>query len=140
MKEPNRMRELLNGLLNRNAVESSKLIDIAEIYKTLLLYKISKDSQKYCEDFIKILRKIFTEDEEYPKKVIQEMLEIFLTKRKCKLSQGFWQFILKRVPQLKQSIIEKVLIVEENLTLRPAQERVLQKLKNLVIKKQNVKI
>ena len=57
------MRELLNGLLNRNAVDSSKLIEIAEIYKTLLLYKISKDSQKYSEDFIKIIRKIFTADE-----------------------------------------------------------------------------
>lgn len=72
--------------------------------------------------------------------MIQEMLEIFLTKRKCKLSLGFWSFILKRLPQLKQAIIEKLLIVEENLTLRAAQERVLQKLKNLVIKRQHIKI
>mgnify|MGYP003427220037 CR=1 FL=1 len=62
MKEPKRMRELLNGLLNRNAVDSSKLIEIAEIYKTLLLYKVTSDSQKYSEDFIKIIRKIITED------------------------------------------------------------------------------
>jgi hypothetical protein len=47
MKEPNRMRELLNALLNRNAVENTKLIEIAEIYKTMLLYKINKDFQKY---------------------------------------------------------------------------------------------
>jgi len=58
MKESDKMRQLLSVLLNRGVLEQEKLKQIAGYYKNLLLFKVKKDSQKFGEDFIKILRKL----------------------------------------------------------------------------------
>lgn len=57
-KDPNRFREILTVLINRDSLSSELLLNIAKYYKQLLLFKNKKDSQKFSEDFIKILRKI----------------------------------------------------------------------------------
>jgi hypothetical protein len=85
------------------------------------------------------MRKLRAENEGEAKAIIQEMLEIYLTKRKCKLHQGFFHFVLKKMPQLRESVVEKCLSLEGSVTLRPAQARVLQKFKQLLLKKQSVK-
>lgn len=57
-KDPNRFREILTVLINRDSLSLELLLNIAKYYKQLLLFKNKKDSQKFSEDFIKILRKI----------------------------------------------------------------------------------
>lgn len=57
-KDPNRFREILAVLINRDSLTSELLLNIARYYKQLLLFKSKKDTQKFSEDFVKILRKI----------------------------------------------------------------------------------
>lgn len=68
------------------------------------------------------------------------MLELFLTKRKCKLQAGFFHFLLRKLPQMKGALLERCIAVELNEQLRPAQQRVLGKLKQLLLGKQSVKV
>ena len=67
------------------------------------------------------------------------MLEVCLTKRKSSLPGTFFSFLVRRIPAYKAVILEKLLQIEENVKLRPAQERLLQKMKRGLLGKQKIK-
>jgi hypothetical protein len=71
IKEPKRMRELLSSLANKGNLSLKMLHQIAEYYKIMLLFKLKNDIEKYSEDFVKILRRLRSEDETIAKKIIQ---------------------------------------------------------------------
>lgn len=140
LKEPEKVQELLTRLLNHGAITGNRLNQIASYYKSLLLFRNSKGGQKITDGFVRILRQLYVEDTKATSQIVQEMLQVFLTKRKCKLQAGFFQFLIRRLPQLKPSLLERCLTVEQNEKLRPAQERVLHKLKAQLIGKQAIKV
>jgi len=65
------MRELLSSLANKGNLSLKMLHQIAEYYKIMLLFKLKNDIEKYSEDFVKILRRLRSEDETIAKKIIQ---------------------------------------------------------------------
>jgi hypothetical protein len=140
IQEPERIQELINKLLNRGGVTPEKLEQIAVYYKTLLLFKSNKNNQKFTEGFIRVIRTLHNENTASANKLVQDMLEIFLTKRKCKLQAGFFPFLVRKLPQLKPTLLERCLAIEQNDQLRPAQSRVMLKLKALLLGKLIVKV
>ena len=139
MKDPDRFREIINGLINRGSIPSEELMTIVHFYKKLLLFKGKRDTQKYTEDFIKILRKIKSDDENAMNKIVEEMLESFVLKRKCKLNVGFFINLIKKIPALRQIVVGKGTELKLNESVRPAQLRVLEKLLNILVKTKKVK-
>lgn len=73
------------------------------------------------------------------KAIIQEMLETFILKRKCRLNIRFFFVLLKRMPWLKQAVIEKGLELQNSEETRPAQLRILEKLLKTLVKGKKVK-
>lgn len=61
-KDPDHFREIFKGMLNRDSIPSEELLKIVHFYKKLLLFKGKRDTNKFTEDFVKILRKIKSED------------------------------------------------------------------------------
>ena len=51
-------REIINILVNKNALDEEKLKEISHFIKNLLLFKGKKDTNKYADDLIKTLKKI----------------------------------------------------------------------------------
>lgn len=58
VKDPSRLRELIIKIVNRSPSGSEDILRFAHIYKQLLLFKNKKESPKFGEDFIHILKKI----------------------------------------------------------------------------------
>ena len=140
LQQPEKIQELVSRVLNRGGVGSEKLQQLAEYYRAFLLFKSSKNNQLFAEGFIRVLRTLLHESAEAAHKLVQEMLETFLTKRKCRLQAGFFHFLLRKLPQLKGALLERCIAVELNEQLRPAQQRVLLKLKQLLLGRQSVKV
>ena len=67
------------------------------------------------------------------------MLEVCLTRRKNSLPGAFFSFLVRRIPAYKQVLLEKLLQIEQNIKLRPAQERLMQKMKRGLLNKQKIK-
>jgi hypothetical protein len=67
------------------------------------------------------------------------MLEIFITKRKCKMNFSFFLFVLKKLPALRQSIIALATALKTKSEVRPAQQRVVEKLLKTLVKNNNIK-
>jgi hypothetical protein len=59
-----------------------------------------------------MLRQLHSEDSAAANELVQEMLQVFLTKRKCKLQAGFFPFLLRRLPQVKPALLERCLTIE----------------------------
>jgi len=56
------MRQVVNGLINRNGIEGESLVKIAEFYKNMLLFRNKNRNPVFAEDFLKIIRKISSSD------------------------------------------------------------------------------
>jgi hypothetical protein len=67
------------------------------------------------------------------------MLEVFITKRKCKLNFSFFPFLLKKIPTLRQNITALATALQARGEIRPAQQRVIEKLLKSLVRKHNVK-
>ena len=67
------------------------------------------------------------------------MLEVFITKRKCKLNFSFFPFLLKKLPSLRQNIVALATALHAKGEMRPAQQRVIEKLLRSLVRKHNVK-
>jgi hypothetical protein len=62
LKEPEKVQELFNRLLNHGAISGKRLHQIASYYKTLLLFRHSKVGQKLTEGFVRVVRQLHSED------------------------------------------------------------------------------
>lgn len=67
------------------------------------------------------------------------MLENFIIKRKCKLNVGFFSFLLKKMPYLRQSIVSKGLELKNREGVRPAQQRILENMLKTLTQSKRVK-
>lgn len=56
LQQPEKIQELVNRVLNRGGVSSEKLQQLAEYYKTFLLFKTGKNNQLFAEGFVRVLR------------------------------------------------------------------------------------
>lgn len=138
-KDADHLRELLAALLTRDAVPSELLLNIALYYQRLLLFKHQKDTHKFTEDFVRILRKIKSVDEEQAVGIVTQMLDDFVTKRKSRLSASFFPVLIKRLPSMRQPIVSKGVELQQREGVRPAQQRVLEKMLKHLVKKNRVK-
>lgn len=66
------------------------------------------------------------------------MLEVFITKRKCKLNFSFFPYLLKKVPTFRQNITALATALQLNSEIRPAQQRVVEKLLKSLGKKHTI--
>lgn len=67
------------------------------------------------------------------------MLEIFVLKRKCKLNVGFFSYLIKRIPSIRQIVVSKGTELKGREGVRPAQQRILLKLLSNLVKMKKVK-
>lgn len=67
------------------------------------------------------------------------MLESFVLKRKCKLNIAFFSYLIKKIPSLRQTVVSKSTELKEKEEVRPAQQRVLEKLLKTLVKIRKVK-
>jgi hypothetical protein len=64
MKEPEMMNEIATEVLKRQgSIEKSRLSQLLQVYKTLLLYKPkTQHTNQYSETFMRLLRVLMDED------------------------------------------------------------------------------
>ena len=67
------------------------------------------------------------------------MLESFIFKRNCKINVRFFSYLLKKLPWLKQAIVEKGKDIQKKSGIRPAQQRILEKIISNFVKSSKVK-
>jgi len=114
------MNEVVLQVISKSSsIDNTRLTQLLEIYKVLLLHKAKSDvSPKLCETFVKILKRVLSEGGE---KIIEEMLEKVITKRNCKINVTFFQFLVRKIPATKKLIISSCQKISKNSKLRPAQ-------------------
>jgi hypothetical protein len=62
LREPEKMKELLDSILNKQNVTLENLQQLLEFYKVVLLYKNDKNSGNVAAEFVRILKKIASID------------------------------------------------------------------------------
>ena len=67
------------------------------------------------------------------------MLEIFMTKRKCKVNASFFPFLVKKLPSIRQQVIAVGMELQNREGIRPAQKRVMEKMLKSMVKNKQVK-
>lgn len=60
-------------------------------------------------------------------------------KRKCRLNVGFFSFLLKKLPGLRQAIVSKAVELQSREDVRPAQQRILENILKTLTKSKRVK-
>lgn len=71
LQQPEKMQEIVSRILNRGALGCEKLQQLAEYYKTFLLFKTSRSSQLLTEGFVRVLRSLHNANAEAASRLVQ---------------------------------------------------------------------
>ena len=69
--------------------------------------------------------------------MVQEMLETFALKRKCKLKVEFFFYLLRKISGFRQPLLDKIGELGEK-SVRPAQKKQLEKIEKKINRKENI--